>query len=127
MNGENNSSHWRSFLQFNIGHLLIIIGMLTSAVWWFITYDREFTVTKFTVSSLADTVKTLAGKVDSMDVNGTRFSQKGIDKELDFLKQTAERVTKLEQINVEILPRIEKMDYNLQGVSDWVKTQKEKK
>src|ERR1044072_2438485 len=97
---NNHTARWRrygeGFLQVNLGHLLILITMLASAVWWFVIYDREINQTKMVVAQMLENSKQIAARVDAMDNNGTHFSQRNIDKELDTLKVTTDRVTRIE-------------------------------
>ncbi len=118
---------WLFWHGFNIGHVLIILGMVCTAFWWFITYDRDFTIAKMTVSQQAELLKKLSDRVDGIDEHGTHFSQSGLRDELGLMADNSKRVTKLEEINVALLPRIERMDINLQQCADWVKEQRQNK
>lgn len=124
---DSQHSHWGNFFQFNIGHLLIILGMCGSAVWWFITYDREITLTKVMVGSLTITVDRLATKVENMDEHGTRFSQFNLGKDGDLIKSNFDHVLKLEEISSQMQPKVDRMDYNLTAITEWVKGQQNKK
>jgi hypothetical protein len=116
----------RDFLQVNLGHLLILITMLASAVWWFIIYDREINQTKMVVQNMVEAEHILSNRVDSIDSNGTHFSQHNIDKELETIKNTSERVSRLEHIYTDVLQRTDKMTWQINSISDWVEDQKKK-
>lgn len=120
-NYNNGNGHWSNFWQFNVGHLLIIIGMVVSAAWWFVTYDREITLTRISVKQLSDTVDKLASKVDRMDDTGTRFSQQGIGRDSEFVKQTMERINKLEPL----ISQVNMVSYQVNEISTWVKQQRD--
>lgn len=116
----------RDFLQVNLGHLLILITMLTSAVWWFVVYDRQINQTKMTVENIVEAERVLASRVEAIDSNGTHFSQHNIDKELATIKSNADRITKLEQFNADLIQRTDKMAWQLQAINDWVDLQRKK-
>lgn len=125
MNGNGNGK-WQTFLQFNVGHLLIIISMLGTAFWWFVTYDREFTVAKLTIGQQGELGRALTIRVDNIDNNGTRYSQKNIDKEFELYKNSVERITRLEQANSALLPKVDQLVFRMQSVFDYIEEQKKK-
>lgn len=116
-------SHWQQFWHFNLGHLLIILGMLSTAVWWFLQYDREFTITKMTVARLAETVDRLSDRVERMDTTGTNFSQRGIGRDDEFQKATVERLKSVEGA----IANLNLMKFQIDEIAGWVKEQKAEK
>jgi hypothetical protein len=127
-NGRWNNSQWgRGFFQFNVGHLMIIVGMMGSFMWWFINYDRDFTVQKINTQNLVNVVAKLADHVESIDSKGTRFSQTGVNEGVAAVARSDARLTKLEQGDSQLIPKIDKMEFNLESISEWVNEQKNKK
>jgi hypothetical protein len=124
--GIGNGTKWNTFFQFNIGHLLIIISMCSTALWWFVTFDRDFTIAKLTLAQQVKTTEILANRVEGIDNNGTRFSQKNIDKEFDLYKNAVERITHLEQSDNNFMPKFEQFSYRMQTVFDFIDEQKRK-
>jgi hypothetical protein len=116
----------RDFLQVNLGHLLILIAMLGSAIWWFVTYDRSILETRLAVTGLVEAKRSMEARIDSIDQQGTHYSQRNLDKELDVLKSTTDRINKVEQITYEAQQRLDKMTWQVNGISEWVEEQKKR-
>lgn len=99
--------------------------MITTAVWWFVVYDRQLTVAQITIRDQTILIDKLSTRVDQIDEHGTHFSQSNIAKDLVTTLQGADRIVKLEQANAQLAPRIERLDLNVQYMLEWVKEQKE--
>lgn len=112
---------WGQFWHFNLGHLLIILGMLVSTIWWVISYDREFQTTKLTVAQLAATVEKISQRVERMDLSGTTFSQRGIARDDDFQRMTASRLQSIEST----VQNFNVIRYQIDEISNWVKEQQQ--
>ncbi len=112
-------SKWNGFFHFNVGHLLILIGMMGSGFWWFVTYDREFNRTKSSVDVLVITVDKLATKVDTIDETGTHYSHR----DDSLANMNSERLIKLEGQ----FEKIDRIAMTLDDITSWVKEQKQVK
>jgi hypothetical protein len=121
---ENFTSKHSQFWQFNLGHLLTILGMAGAFLWWFVNYDRDNNASKMTTKTLVESVDKLSTHVESMDAHGTQASQAGIYRESEFSKATEKRVTTLESNFSLLSPKVERIDVNLDWVVNWIKEQK---
>jgi hypothetical protein len=71
----------RSFLQFNIGHLLTLIALIGSAVGIYTQRERDLAGLRFTSESHANSIRAHADKLYEMDRAGTTASRARLDAE----------------------------------------------
>lgn len=95
-------------------------------IWWAVNYDRDFTTQKITTQNLVTTVSKLNDHVETIDTHGTRFSQQGIVEGAQADARTDARIQKLEDGDRQLFPKIDKMEYNIDAIMEWVKEQKQK-
>lgn len=95
------------FWNFNIGHAITIGVMIVSIIGLYFKFDQRLT----SVESLS---MKMAERMEKMDENGTRGSQRGIYQDTEQVRMNRLRIEKLETVVSDMSPRVERIDVNLQ-------------
>lgn len=96
-----------SFWSFNVGHLLTIVLLGISAVGLYFKFDARLAALEL----LSATTRT---RLETIDEVGTRKSQMGISQDQEMVRANTNRVVTLEHQLIEIAPKLERIDVNVQ-------------
>jgi len=107
LNPNDSMSKEVSFWNFNVGHLITIVLLGISVVGLYFKFDARLSAVELLAT------KTQA-RMEDIDQNGTRKSQLGLSSESEFVKSTSARVGTLETQFFNIIPKLERIDANVQ-------------
>ena len=104
-----------------------LILILAAAIGWYVNYDREFTRLKDGFVHISEIQKEQNMRLNDIDHGGTRFSQQNLSKELDTINRDDDRITKLEEGDLHLMPKIQLIEDKLDSINEWIAEQKDRK
>lgn len=97
----------RSFWNFNVGHAITIVMLVTSIIGLYFRVDSRLSAVELLASSTKQ-------QVEQIDAVGTRKSQLGLSQDLEMVRANTNRVAVVEKIVAELAPKLERIDVNIQ-------------
>ena len=121
------------FWNFNLGHVVILLGMLGGFVVWFSKFESRMGATsrglevltremEKTFAEQRDSMAALSRRVREMDEQGTRKSQQLITADESVNRINTARIDELEKINREWIPKVAAMARDVHWLVSWIET-----